>query len=290
MQCYSQDCTNGRAYSRFTTDFSIVDRLGKGGEATVYSAVHRLDQKIYAVKRVRFPLSVRPEMVINECQLMVNLEHPNVVRYHTSWVEFDFPEGRGTDVQILPTDFLFYVQMELCSEASFADHCKSMDRRGRVALIKEVCAGVQYLHSVGVIHRDLKPSNILIGLDGRPKIVDFGISVPRLNCAIGADKPIESSTPMYASPEHCDAAKLSTAVDVYSLGVIMMVVLGDFGTRMEECKAVNGLKKERVLPSVFETMEAEIGELILAMTEVDPMERPSAVKVLESLEAIDATK
>jgi serine/threonine protein kinase len=209
------------------------------------------------------------------------------VRYHTSWVEFDFPEDhREADDPVLPTEFLFYIQMELCQETSFADHYQTVGFSEKVRLLREVCAGVQYLHSTGVIHRDLKPSNILMGLDGHPKIADFGISLPQMFPALACDKTIESSTPMYASPEHCGAAKLSPAVDVYSLGVIMLVLFGNFGTRTGEAMALSGLKKERKLPEVFDDLPNEIGSLILSMTEVEPEARPSIVKILGCLEAV----
>ena len=100
----------------------------------------------------------------------------------------------------------------------------------RIDLFRQVCAAVQYAHQNLVVHRDIKPSNILVGADGVPRLLDFGIA----KLLEGAELPgtIEATmtgqrlmTPQYASPEQVEGGAITTATDVYSLGVLLYVLL-----------------------------------------------------------------
>src|SRR4029077_8039180 len=98
--------------------------------------------------------------------------------------------------------------------------------RARIALIRRVCAALQYAHQNLVIHRDIKPSNILVDAGGTPKILDFGIA--KLLAPV-ASIPREARTrtgflmftPEYASPEQARGTAVSTATDIYSMGAVL---------------------------------------------------------------------
>ena len=283
---------NGKYFSRFNSDFAIVNMLGKGGDGTVYAAFHKIDRCVYAVKKIKYPLyAIRPESIVREAQIMINLSHPNVVRYHTAWVEFELREMSeavlGENSISAPVDFAFYLQMELCSQRGLLDLAREMTLAEKVKTVLDIARGLCYLHVAGIIHRDLKPSNILMGLDGHPKIVDFGISVKRGNELMMVDDAIEASTFMYASPEHNDLAQISPSVDVYSFGIIMEQIFGNFSTAMEQARALQVLKLKR-MRSTPELTPCEINDLIVKMTEENPRARPTMQEVVDVLEKVSA--
>ncbi|KAH0787578.1 serine/threonine protein kinase [Histomonas meleagridis] len=107
--------------------------------------------------------------------------------------------------------------MELCSTLNITESCEKDSFYDKLQKCIHISKGLKYLHDNNIIHRDLKPSNIVIGNDGLPKIIDFGIS--SFNTFIN-DDAIKSSTPLYASPEHEKKEKLSPKVDINSLGII----------------------------------------------------------------------
>src|SRR5690606_18582100 len=116
-----------------------------------------------------------------------------------------------------------YLVMEYVNGISLIDHCQrqGLDIEARLRLFCKVCDGVQEAHRHLVVHRDLKPDNILVGENGEPRLLDFGIA------KILAQEPLDprsghtaltAMTPAYASPEQVRQEVLTTSSDVYSLG------------------------------------------------------------------------
>lgn len=203
--------------------YRILSEIGRGGMGVVYKAV-RADveyRKEVAIKLVW--TSPHNTQLIKrfrrERQILANLDHPNIAR---------LLDG-GTSEQGLP-----YVVMEYIEGRPITDYCRKqrLSITERLQLFREVCAAVQYAHQALVIHRDLKPSNILVTADGKVKLLDFGIA--KLIKPDLVDEPFRTQnlttgahlmTPEYASPEQALGEAITTASDVYSLGVVLYELL-----------------------------------------------------------------
>ena len=151
-----------------------------------------------------------------ERQILASLDHPGIARLLDGGT---MPDGRP------------YLVMEHIEGAPLDRYC---DERGlgvdaRVDLFRQVCAAVQYAHQNLVVHRDLKPSNILVTGDGVPRLLDFGIAKLLDDAAAPAGDPTLTGqrlmTPQYASPEQVRGGPITTATDVYSLGVVFYQLL-----------------------------------------------------------------
>ena len=126
-----------------------------------------------------------------------------------------------------------YLVMEYVEGEPVTEYAErlALDLRARLDLVVRVCDAVHYAHQNLIVHRDLKPSNILVGADGAVKLLDFGIA--KVLAASGAPEATHTAsrllTPQYAAPEQFSGAAVTTAVDVYALGVLLYELLT--GTR-----------------------------------------------------------
>ena len=193
-------------------------RIGAGGMGTVWLAERADEQfeKRVAVKVVRLGLDTEEVLrrFLNERQLLADLDHPGITRLIDAGVTDD---GRPC----LVMEFVEGVPIDRwCGE-----HRTSV--RQRLELFRRVCETVDYAHRRGVVHRDLKPGNVLVTEDGRPKLLDFGIA-KILKPEPGAEvtrADLRLHTPAYASPEQVQGLGVTTASDVYSLGVVLFELL-----------------------------------------------------------------
>jgi eukaryotic-like serine/threonine-protein kinase len=199
----------------------ILAEIGHGGMGTVYLG-ERADgpfRKTVAVKIVRRGMDT--EAVLRrfrqERQILAGLEHPNIAR---------LLDGGNTD------DGLPYFVMEHVDGEPLTEWCarRRLDVPARLALLRTVCATVQFAHQNLVVHRDLKPGNILVSADGAPKLLDFGVA-KLLNADLaGGTRGLTAAgggafTPEYASPEQIRGERITTATDVWSLGVLLYELL-----------------------------------------------------------------
>jgi serine/threonine protein kinase/tetratricopeptide (TPR) repeat protein len=201
--------------------YQIVDWIGAGGMGEVYRAARADEQyqKQVALKLVR----AGPDSAFviarfkNERQILASLDHPNIARL------FD----GGTTEDGVP-----YFVMELIEGLPIDEYCKaqSLSINDRLALFLEVCSAVQFAHQLLIIHRDIKPANILVTAEGVPKLLDFGIAKILSEEAEGqgadaTQTAFAALTPGYASPEQVMSKPITTASDVYSLGVVLYELL-----------------------------------------------------------------
>ncbi len=201
--------------------YRVVGELGEGGLARVYLAERsdRQFQMRVAIKVVKRGMATRDirRRLRQERQILASLDHPNIAH---------LLDGGTSD------DGLPYFVMEHIEGEPIDIYCdrRTMSTRARVELFRTVCAAVHCAHQSLVIHRDLKPSNILVTAEGVPKLLDFGIAklldderAPH-NLARTVTG-LRLLTPEYASPEQVLGRPLTTATDVYSLGVMLYRLL-----------------------------------------------------------------
>lgn len=200
--------------------YELVERIGSGGMGEVYRA-RRADaqfEKQVAIKLVRFGFDTALilERFRAERQILANLEHPGIAR---------LLDGGVT------TEGLPYLVMELIGGEPIDRYCENhgLAIADRLRLFQQVCDAVSYAHQRLVVHRDLKPSNILVTAAGAIKLLDFGIAkVLREPMAPFADATVTAVTPLtpaFSSPEQIRGLAITTASDVYSLGVILFHLL-----------------------------------------------------------------
>jgi serine/threonine protein kinase len=197
--------------------YQIGEPIGHGGMGEVYRAIRADGQytKEVAVKLVRggFNSAFVLERFRNERQILATLDHPNIAR---------LLDGGTTD------DGIPYLVMELIVGVRIDSYCDThgLSTTQRLQLFRQVCAAVQYAHQRLVIHRDIKPSNILVTQEGVPKVLDFGIAKILDPAGAGAETTLaRPMTPEYASPEQIRGESITTASDVYSLGVVLFQLL-----------------------------------------------------------------
>jgi serine/threonine protein kinase/Tfp pilus assembly protein PilF len=202
--------------------YRIVKQVGSGGMGAVYLAERadgQFQQKV-ALKVIKRGMD--SEGILrrfqSERQILAQLEHPNIVR---------LLDGGMTD------DGLPFFTMEYVEGEPIDSYCDRLNLTidERLDIFRTICSTVQYAHRNLVVHRDLKPSNILVTKDGSVKLLDFGIA-KMLDVAGGsADVTgmtlmgVKVMTPEYASPEQVRGEPVTTASDVYSLGVILYQLL-----------------------------------------------------------------
>ncbi|MEM8993819.1 MAG: serine/threonine-protein kinase, partial [Acidobacteriota bacterium] len=199
--------------------YRLLEVIGQGGLSTVFLA-ERADRQFewrVAVKVMRLEVDGGDlaDRLRQERQILAGLDHPNI--------------GRLVDGGTTRTGYPYFV-MEHIDGADLETHCRehALDLRQRLHLFLQLCEAVAYAHRQLIIHRDLKPANVLITPGGVLKLIDFGIARPEVPgpAAKAATEPGRRPlTLAFASPEQITGQSLSTATDVYSLGVILYRLL-----------------------------------------------------------------
>lgn len=202
-------------------NYQIEKKIGDGGMAVIYSAVRIDDQfkKNVAVKFIKRGMDTDEiiKRFRTEQQALASLEHPNIAR---------IIDG-GTTENGLP-----YFVMELIEGVPIHEYCNinKLSTTERLKLFQRVCSAVEYAHRNLIVHRDIKMSNILVTSEGEPKLLDFGIAKLLDH---SSEKTQFTRTGMrlmtleYASPEQLQGGQITTATDIYSLGIVLFELLTD---------------------------------------------------------------
>lgn len=193
----------------------LVRRIGRGGMGEVFEA-RRSDgnfEQRAAIKVLQAGAVAQHERFDAERRILARLEHPGISRLLDGGVADD---GRP------------WMAMELVAGAPITDYC--LQTRAslveRLRLFEQVCDAVAYAHRHLVVHRDLKPANILVDADGRVRLLDFGIAkLLDQDAAVLTRTASVLLTPVYSAPEQISGGSITTAADVYALGLLLFELL-----------------------------------------------------------------
>ncbi|MCA9129179.1 MAG: protein kinase [Planctomycetales bacterium] len=207
--------------------YELLDELGRGGMGTVYRAKHRQLGKIQALKIIRGPSKLSPEVRARfrrEVQAVGALKHPNIIAAHDADFEGDVP----------------YLVMDYVEGESLAEIQKRLKSEGKTVgvaaaceLVRQAAVGIQYAHDQKIIHRDLKPGNLMLDAEGVVRILDLGLA--RLGTI--EDAALQEATeltlggqilgtPDFMSPEQLQSSReVDTRTDVYALGMTLFSLL-----------------------------------------------------------------
>ncbi len=283
--------------------YQVFKYLGNGGMGDVYAAYDvRLDRKV-ALKAIRREHRLKPEVkarLLREARVLSGLEHPHICRI------YDLIDNRDSDILVLEL-----IEGESLKSVFPPEAATSADR---MRIAGQVASALAAAHEQGVVHRDLKPDNVMLTPTGDVKVLDFGLA-RRLNgegcIAPGTARPDATrpslvpdpdstetplqtrqgsfvGTPAYMSPEQILGETVTTASDMYSLGVLLQELFTG-KSAYEPCNLPATLVKvSRADTLPIEDVDPDLAALIERLQSPAPARRPSAVDVCERLRWIGA--
>jgi serine/threonine protein kinase len=195
--------------------FDLLEVIGRGGAAVVYLALQRDLQRHVALKELApFHLADTSfgERFVEESRLAGSMNHANIVTVHEFFEDGSVP----------------YIAMEYLPHGSLRQYIGQLSMAQIAGVLEGVLAGLSHGEAHRIVHRDLKPENLLVAVDGRVKIADFGVARAYSKAATRAVVTVAGTTigtPAYMSPEQALGSDLTPATDLYSLGVVAWELL-----------------------------------------------------------------
>lgn len=193
--------------------YRLVAELGRGGMGIVHLAVDGKD--LVCVKELRPELASDPEhrrMFVEEARLGARLTHPNIVRVH----------------EVACDGARWFMVLELVEGCSLGRARKTLGPRlpPRLAVrtLVEVLAALDHAHERGIVHRDVSPENVVLGFDGRVKLLDFGVAKARDGKNVTRQGVVKGSV-QYMSPDHVATEPIDGRADVFAVGVLLREIL-----------------------------------------------------------------
>jgi serine/threonine protein kinase len=247
--------------------YRLLGLIGRGGMGAVYLA-ERADGEVTQRLAVKLlPLGAgepQRERFLQERQILASLTHPNIARM--------LDAGHLDNGQP-------YLVMEYVDGQPIDTFAAGLNVRQKIDLFLKVCSAVADLHRNLIVHRDLKPANILVTAGGEPKLLDFGIAKILDLAADSTLTYLRMLTPDYASPEQVTGGRITTAVDIYSLGVLLYRLFTgkpahEFADRSPETIARVIASREVTRPSRWAPeLKGDLEAILLKAVRKDPQER-----------------
>jgi serine/threonine-protein kinase len=253
--------------------YRVVSLLGRGGMGEVYRAN---DLKLGQPVALKFlPARVRnhPERLnelLREARIARQISHPNVCRV------YDIGEAHGQT-------FLTMEYIDGEDLRSLLARIGHLPQRKALDIARQLCAGLQAAHDVGVLHRDLKPANVMLDARGRVRITDFGLAAITSDLA---QPEFKAGTPAYMAPEQFDGLPPTPRTDVYALGLVLYELFT--GVRAFRGRTIQEMRRlqEDSTPTRPTELVAELDRTveraILACVEADPALRPANPRAVEA--------
>jgi WD40 repeat protein/predicted Ser/Thr protein kinase len=276
---------SGRKIGRY----SLKSELGRGGMGVVYLAMQEGTDRLVALKCLRpgFRTEKLVQRFEQEVQILGRLDHPGIAKiFDAGIVELD-----GTPVH--------FFAMEYVRGQNLLDflRTRNLHLREKIKLIAEIGRAIQHAHEQGVVHRDIKPGNILVTKEGKPKVLDFGVSrvldrdLQLTTLATEAGQLI--GTLSYMSPEQAggDQREVGEASDVYALGVITYeMISGELPHDLRErtlLSAVRAIRDEVTVPlaRLLPALPVDVGTIVDKAMELQTKDRyKSAAAMVDDLD------
>ena len=282
---------------QFFDNFTQHQLIGSGSFANVYKVYNSLDDTNYAIKKIGIKHDFNQS--INELRSMAKLNHKNIVRYYSSWLEsvninnsitnFDdiiIDKNNNSQLVKYNTDLnsfssdnseydenhydkFVFIKMELCKQnlKQYLNQNK-INNYNKQIICKQIINGLKYIHKNKIIHRDLKLTNIFIDYNNNVKIGDFGLAknIYDLNYD-------EVGTYGYIAKEVLLGKQYSYTADLYSLGVIILEIFSQFNTEMEKMNSINHIKNGNFLFHNY-----DLNNLLSKLINDDPNKRVLPLK------------
>jgi eukaryotic-like serine/threonine-protein kinase len=266
--------------------YEVVREIGRGGMGTVYLGIRVDDQyrKAVAIKVLRAALDreVLHARFARERQILASLDHPDIARLIDA----------GTTDSGQP-----YLVMDLVEGVPIDEYCQrhALPVEARLVLFRRVCDAVHHAHRHLVVHRDLKPRNILVAEDGSPRLLDFGIAKllgPDDDAGPGVTETgLRLMTPEYASPEQARGERVTTASDIYALGIVLFQLLTGQrpyrlpSNRLDEiirtiCDTPAARPSTVAAPTVTRRLRGDLDAIVLTALRKEPERRYASVAQL----------
>ncbi|MGA8277888.1 MAG: tetratricopeptide repeat protein [Rhodanobacteraceae bacterium] len=251
--------------------FELIEVLGEGGSSTVFRAARTADgvRQEVALKLLRRGL-YSPDaqrQFRRERQVLSQLRHPGIAR---------LIEGGITETGAA------YIALDLVDGVPITDHVREqrLDLGQRLALFISVCRAVEAAHRALIVHRDLKPSNVLVTGDGEVKLLDFGIA-KLLDADDDTQTRLPAFTPAYASPEQRSGGLITTATDVYALGVLLGELITGIRLNEGSTRTPSSQISEQPEPGVLPAsatvtrrqLRGDLDNIVLKALDADPARR-----------------
>ncbi|HSQ42262.1 MAG TPA: protein kinase [Fibrobacteraceae bacterium] len=265
--------------------YQVQEVIGKGAMGEVMLCHDEYLDRPLVIKRMQLSLLNSREMqerFQREVLVLSHLRHPNIVDIYGFWLR----EGQ------------LHLSMEFVNGWTLRQLMDQVPRPPlwvTLVVLWEALVALEYAHAdyahrhIGpVIHRDIKPTNMMIGFNGRLKLLDFGISKPRQSSEI-TQPGTQIGTIAYMSPEQVHEDAVTPATDIFSMGVIALEMLGGkhpfrAANALQTCR--NVLEQDPDWSRYFSGVPASLGLLLRQMLRKDPARRPTAQQALEALQPV----
>lgn len=244
--------------------YKIINKIGAGGMSDVYKAIDTLIERDVAIKILKQEYSEDANFLRKfqtEARAAGVLQNPNIVNVYDVGSE----------------NKLHYIVMEYVEGITlktYIEKCEKISVKETIAIAIQVANGIRAAHNKGIIHRDIKPQNIMVSIDGKAKVTDFGIARATTSNTINSDV---MGSVHYTSPEQARNGFVDAKSDIYSLGIVMYeMVTGrvPFDGDSAVSVALQHLQEEIVRPSAYvPDLPISLENIILKCTQKSPDRR-----------------
>jgi len=246
--------------------YKDADQVGKGGFGTVYFAKSTKEKRMVAIKKMPHITKRQIQQNYREASILSKCDHPNIVKLYTCHID---------------KDSNLWIVMEFMEGGTFEEAAKAwkFNENNLAYVARELLKGLQYLHENGMVHRDLKSANIMMSVEGKVKLIDFGLCED-----ISTSTPCHMvGSPFWMPPEMIQQKPHSTPVDIWSFAISLLEMANQRPPMMESAvKAMFTVATEGATsfdePELWSDCFKEFLSLCLKM---DPAERATAADLLK---------